>query len=102
MTKSSISSEKIDHVAKLARLRLSEKEKKTYTKQISEILFYMDRLNRVDTKNTPPSFQVTLDPLSASALRPDQPKNCLSQKAALSGAPSITKNYIVAPQAIKK
>ncbi len=102
MSKSKISIKDIDHVAKLARLRLSEKEKKTYTKQISEVLSYMDRLNQVDTKNTPPFFQTALDPLSPSDLRSDHPKDCFSQKTALSTASKTIKNYIVAPQTIKK
>jgi len=102
MAKPKLSVKDIDYIAKLARLQLSEEEKKTYTKQISEVLSYMDRLNKVDTKNVPPAFQVALDPFSPSALRSDKPRTSLSQKAALSAAAKTNKNYIVVPQTIKK
>ena len=54
----SISTKDVDHIAKLARLGLSEPEKKKYSKDLSGILDYMEKLNEVDTKNVDPTAQV--------------------------------------------
>lgn len=54
-----ISLKDIGHIAKLARLDLSDKEKQKYSKELSEILDYMEKLNEVDTKNIEPTSQVT-------------------------------------------
>ena len=49
----------VEHIAKLARLGLTEEEKKMYTKQLSSILEYMELLNEVDTEKVDPTYQVT-------------------------------------------
>lgn len=55
----SISKKDVEHIAKLARLGLSDKEKDKYSKELSEILDYMKKLSRVDTKSIEPTAQVT-------------------------------------------
>ena len=52
-----ITKEQVEHVAKLARLTLTEEEKETYTKQLSKILDYIDKLNEVNTETTEPMTQ---------------------------------------------
>ena len=49
-----ISLEDTQHVAKLARLELSEEEKENYTKQLISILSYVEKLNEVDTTGIEP------------------------------------------------
>ena len=39
----------VEHIATLARLKLSEAEKEKYSGQLSGILGYMDKLSAVDT-----------------------------------------------------
>lgn len=39
----------IDHIAKLARLHLTEKEKALYKSQLGSILEYIDKLQELDT-----------------------------------------------------
>jgi len=51
----SVSKQDVEHVAKLARLGLSEEEKELFTKQLSEILNFADNLKKIDTKNIPPT-----------------------------------------------
>lgn len=48
----------VEHVAKLARLELSEDEKELYTKQLGDVLKYVDQMNEVDTSNVKPMTQV--------------------------------------------
>ena len=44
----------VEHVAKLARLELSEEEKIKYSKQLSDIVKYVEQMNEVDTTNVEP------------------------------------------------
>jgi len=49
-----ITSKDVEHVAKLARLALTEDEKRLYTEQLSRIIDYFARLDQVDTKGVEP------------------------------------------------
>ena len=44
----------VEHVAKLARLELTEEEKELYTKQLGDVLKYVEQMNEVDTSNVKP------------------------------------------------
>ena len=44
----------VEHVAKLARMALSEEEKIIFTEQLSNILEYINELNEVNTENVEP------------------------------------------------
>lgn len=54
-----LSIEQIEEIAKLARLALSEKEKKMYAEQLSVVLDYVEKLNEVNTDGVPETCQVT-------------------------------------------
>ena len=49
-----ITTDTVRHVAKLARLKLSEDEEKLYTEQLGKILEYFDQLASVDTTGIEP------------------------------------------------
>jgi aspartyl-tRNA(Asn)/glutamyl-tRNA(Gln) amidotransferase subunit C len=46
-----IDKEQVEHIAKLARINLTEKEKEKFSVELSSILDYIDKLNQVDTSN---------------------------------------------------
>lgn len=50
---------KVRHVAKLARIALTDAEVKKFSKQLSEVIDYMDILNEVTTDNVIETSQVT-------------------------------------------
>ena len=54
-----LSKKEIEHIAKLARLGLSEKEKDKYSKELSGILDYMKKLNEIDVKNVEPAVEAS-------------------------------------------
>ncbi len=54
-----ITKKQVEHVAKLARLGLTEKEKKKFTEELSAILEFIDKLNEVKTDKIEPTAQVT-------------------------------------------
>lgn len=54
-----ISKEKIEHIARLARIELTEQEKEKFTNELSSILDYVEKLNKVDTSKIKGISQVT-------------------------------------------
>ena len=49
-----LSKKEVEHIAKLARLCLSEEEKQKFARHLSSILNYVDQLKKIDTKGVEP------------------------------------------------
>jgi aspartyl-tRNA(Asn)/glutamyl-tRNA(Gln) amidotransferase subunit C len=81
-----ITQKDVEHVAKLARLALTDEEKERYTAQLESILKYIDTLNKLDTSNVQPTTHVL--PMS-NVWREDQaePNRLGSQEEILRNAP---------------
>ena len=54
MEREMITLKDVEHVAKLARLELTEEEKITFTKQLGDVLKYVEQMNEVDTTGVVP------------------------------------------------
>ncbi len=80
-----ITKKEIKHIAKLAHIRLEEKEIQKYQKQLKDIINYFDKLSEVDTKGIKPIDQVTG---IYNRLRKDEFRMFLNQKDALKNASS--------------
>ncbi len=65
MTK--LTTEEVEHIAKLARLRISDEEKMQFTEQLSSILSYVDKLAALDTSQVPETAYI-LDVKNATRL----------------------------------
>jgi aspartyl-tRNA(Asn)/glutamyl-tRNA(Gln) amidotransferase subunit C len=59
MKNSKLSVEEVKHVAKLAKLTLTDPEVKKFQGQLTEILNYFDVLEKMETKNIEPTSQIT-------------------------------------------
>lgn len=53
-----LSIEEVEHIAALARLALTDAEKRQYSEQLSDILDYAARLDELDTNQIPPTASV--------------------------------------------
>lgn len=80
----SISKEQVEHIATLARLRLSAEERDQFTIQLNQILQYAEKLNELDTQDIEPTSHVY--PMS-NVMRKDEVKPSLLREKALSNAP---------------
>ena len=49
-----ITTKDVEHVAKLARLELTEQEKEMFTHQLGDVLAHVEKMNEVDTTNVIP------------------------------------------------
>lgn len=56
---SDISREEVKHIANLARIKVSENELEKYSKDMQEIVGYIDLLNKIDTTGIEPTYQVS-------------------------------------------
>lgn len=80
----SISMQDVEHVAKLARLDLTEEEKQTFTGQLNAILKYAEQLNSIDTDGVEPTSHVV--PMS-NVMREDEVRPSLPLDKVFLNAP---------------
>ena len=79
-----IDREQVLHVARLARLRLSDAEVEAMTGELSSVLGHIEKIGELDLGDvTPTSHVVALE----NVLRPDEPRPSLSREEALAEAP---------------
>jgi aspartyl-tRNA(Asn)/glutamyl-tRNA(Gln) amidotransferase subunit C len=82
--------EQVRHIARLARLGLTDADVEKFSGQLSEILDYFDRLKAVDTESVPP----TAYPLDLhNVMRDDEPEPPLSAEEVLRNAPDRHGEY---------
>jgi aspartyl-tRNA(Asn)/glutamyl-tRNA(Gln) amidotransferase subunit C len=79
-----IDREQVLHVAKLARLRLSDAEVERMTGELSTILEHVERMDELDLDGVEPTSHVVE---LQNVLRDDVPRESLSRERALEGAP---------------
>lgn len=80
-----LSLQEVETIAELAKLTLTEPEKRILQEQLSAILDYAEMLQQLDTSGVPPTASAI--PLS-NVLRPDQVGLSLSNEEALFNAPA--------------
>ena len=78
-----LSIKEVEHIAALARLALTDAEKRQYSEQLSDILDYAARLDELDTDQIPPTASV-LD--MHLRLREDESRPGLSTEDVLKNA----------------
>ena len=93
-----ITREEVEHVARLARLELTEAEKEQMTAQLDSILGFMDTLNELDTAQVEPT--TTVIPIT-SVMREDMVRPSLTQEEALANAPDREDIYFRVPRIIE-
>jgi aspartyl-tRNA(Asn)/glutamyl-tRNA(Gln) amidotransferase subunit C len=93
-----ISKQEVEHVAKLARLALTDHERERLTDQLSNILTYVEKLNELETKGIEPTSHV-LD--ISNVMRDDVPRDSLTQERALANAPEMAAGHYKVPKIIE-
>lgn len=85
-----LSIKEVEHIAELARLGLSKKEKEKMAKELSSILDYVEELKKVPTEKVEPGGQ-TAGPVNVS--RKDEIKEFKDREKLLDQAPAKENNY---------
>ena len=92
-----ISIEDVEHVARLARLKLTDGEKETYRRQLSDVLEHARKISEVDTEDVPPTSHTI--PL-VNVFREDRLKPSLSVEEATGNAPWAVEGSFKVPRII--
>jgi aspartyl-tRNA(Asn)/glutamyl-tRNA(Gln) amidotransferase subunit C len=92
-----IDREQVLKIAKLARLKLSEREIESFTGQLGSIIDFVKQLDRVDTGTIEPTCFVGP---SHDPLRDDAEKESFSQEEALRNGPKVKKGFFAVPKVI--
>ena len=93
-----ISDKDVEHVARLARLALTESERARMREQLSAILQYIDKLKAIDVEGVEPTSHAV--PL-INVMRDDEPGPCLPQSDALAHAPDRAGEFFRVPRIIE-
>ena len=81
----SLSRDQVLHVARLARLELSEEEVERFSAELSKVFDWVETIDQLgDLDDVEPTSHVVA---VENALRADEPTPCLTQEEALAGAP---------------
>ena len=81
-----IDREQVLHVARLARLELSDDEVTKISGELSNILGHIEKIGELDLDDVAPTSHAVE---VANALRPDVPVPCLPREVALAQAPDV-------------
>ena len=97
MKKQYLSKKEVEHIAWLAHIEISDKEKILFTEQFNEILEFFKKIDAIDTRNVEPTYHVlNLN----NVFRKDKITPSLSPKEALKNAPKKEKKFFKAPRIV--
>lgn len=88
----------VDHVARLARLALSDEEKARLRDQLAAILEHAAKVGEVAAADVPPTAYAIP---RANVLRPDEPRPSLEHEAALANAPEAEDGRFKVPRIVE-
>ena len=93
-----ISKEDTQHVAKLARLNLTDEEVDKFSRQLGDILGYVEQMNEIDTKDVKPMahpFDVV------NVMREDEVKYEQTKEELMANAPCKEDGFFRVPKISK-
>ena len=89
-----IDRDEVLHVARLARLALSDDEVERMARELSAVLEHIEHISELDLEGVPPTTHV-ID--VAGALREDEPRPSLPREVALEQAPAVEDGGFLVP-----
>ena len=88
----------VEHVARLARLALTDAELEKMREQLNGILAYIEKLNELDTEGVEPTSHAV--PM-VNVMRDDETAPCLPRDEALSNEPERAGEFFRVPRIIE-
>lgn len=89
----------VDHLATLARLEFTGEAKESIKKDLTQMLDFVEQLNRVNLNGVEPLIYITD---SVNVLRNDLVEEHLTHEQAMSNVPLKNSDYIKVPKVLKK
>ena len=92
-----VTRETVEHVARVARLELTEKEISQMEKDLNNILSAFKELDKADVKGIEPSFHPML---ITDVTRADVPEKCFTPEEALGNTKHKERGFFKGPKAV--
>jgi aspartyl-tRNA(Asn)/glutamyl-tRNA(Gln) amidotransferase subunit C len=98
-----IDRDEVLHVARLARLELSEDEVEPMARELSAVLDHIAKIEELDLQDVAPTAHVIADAMPTDAmptypgLRADEPRDSLPREVALAQAPAVSGDGFLVP-----
>ena len=89
-----IDREQVLHVARLARLELTDEEVTRMSQELSDVLGHIEKIGELDLDGVPPTTHVVE---VSNALRPDVVEASLPREVALASAPAVADGGFLVP-----
>jgi aspartyl-tRNA(Asn)/glutamyl-tRNA(Gln) amidotransferase subunit C len=89
-----IDRDEVLHVARLARLALSEQELEPMARELSAVLDHIAKISELSLQDVPPTSHVVE---LTGALRPDEPRPSFPREVALEQAPAVGGDGFLVP-----
>lgn len=93
-----ITSDNVRHVARLARITLSDEQVEIFRKQLNDIVEYVEKLNEIETSNIEPTSHIV--PLN-NIFREDSMIPSLPRQEMLKNAPDSNERFYIVPKIIE-
>jgi aspartyl-tRNA(Asn)/glutamyl-tRNA(Gln) amidotransferase subunit C len=87
-----IDREQVLHVARLARLELTEEEVARMSEELSKVLDSIEKIGELDLDGVPPTTHVVTNALRADVVEPSLPR-----EVALANAPAVADGGFLVP-----
>jgi aspartyl-tRNA(Asn)/glutamyl-tRNA(Gln) amidotransferase subunit C len=87
----------VEKIARLAKLSFTEEEKEKFSRQLGQIIDYVEKLNELDTEKVPPTYHVVA---VHNVFRKDEVKPSMPREEVLKNAPAKKKGYFSVPKVI--
>lgn len=88
----------VSRIASLARIRVTEEEKETLSKELGSIMGWIGQLNEVDTSNVAPLTSVVE---TALPMREDKVNDGNNADGILANAPKQAAGFFVVPKVVE-
>jgi aspartyl-tRNA(Asn)/glutamyl-tRNA(Gln) amidotransferase subunit C len=89
-----IDRDQVLHVARLARLRLSEPEIERMSRELSSVLDHIEKISELDLEGVEPTTHVVQ---LENVMRADQPRESWPRERILEGAPDVAQGGFRVP-----
>ncbi len=93
-----VTKELVEYVSDLSKIKLNEEQTAKMIRELSEIIDYMDVLNRLDTENTEPLSHIF--PIT-NVMREDVVVQLYDRELLLKNAPERTEETFVVPRTVE-
>ncbi|MBN1808717.1 MAG: Asp-tRNA(Asn)/Glu-tRNA(Gln) amidotransferase subunit GatC [Planctomycetes bacterium] len=94
-----LDSAEVRHVSLLSRIELTDTELDMFTRQLADIVAYVDQLNEADTRDVPPMEHTPRE--DDNVLRDDVPVPGIGTLLALGGAPDVAASHFRVPKVVE-